>query len=109
MPTLKNYGPGKRVNVWIPERQLETAEQIENFSNFIQIALDNAADIMAWAILKDVDPKKYNTGREVGDVIDEFNAKYPLDPLTKKRLNKNGTGTQSADQANSQESNPALR
>jgi len=40
---------------------------------------------MAWAILKDYDPKKYNTGKVVEDVIDEFNEKYPQDPLTQKR------------------------
>lgn len=85
MPKLKNYGPGKRVNVWIPERQLKTAVQIENLSNFLQIALDIAPDIMAWAILRDVDPKKYNTGRQLEDVLDDFNKKYPQNELTQKR------------------------
>lgn len=79
---------GKRVNVWIPAPQIETAVQIENLSSFIQIALDNAADIMTWAILRNVDPKKYNTGRKLDTVIDDFNAKYPLDPLTQRRQNK---------------------
>lgn len=108
MPRLKFKKKGKRVNVWIPHKQMETAAQIENLSNFFQIALDNAADIMAWAILRDVEPQKYNTGRKVEEVIDEFNEKYPLDPLTAKRLNKNGTIAQSDDSTRSQETNPAL-
>lgn len=85
MPRLKNYGPGKRVNVWIPEKQLKVAVQIDNLSNFIQIALDIAPDIMAWAILRDVDPKKYDTGRELKDVVEQFNEKYPQNELTQKR------------------------
>lgn len=89
MPRLKYKKKGKRVNLWIPERQMKTAAQIDNLSNFFQIALDNAADIMAWAILKGYDPKTYNTGRKVEDVIDTFNKKYPLDPLTQKREQKN--------------------
>lgn len=85
MPRLKYKKKGKRVNVWIPERQLKVASQIDNLSNFFQICLDAAPDIMAWAILKDYDPKKYNTGKVVEDVIDEFNEKYPQNPLTQKR------------------------
>jgi hypothetical protein len=99
---------GKRVNLWIPGKQLETAMQIENISKFFQIALDNAADIMAWAILKEYEPKKYDTGRKTEDVIDEFNKKYPVNPLTAKRLHKNGTRTSSPDEGTYQESNPVL-
>jgi hypothetical protein len=40
---------------------------------------------MAWAILKDYDSKKYNTGRQLDDVIDNFNEKYPQNELTQKR------------------------
>lgn len=87
MPKLKNYGAGKRVNIWLPEKQLKTAVQIDNLSNFFQIALDMAPDIMAWAMLKDLDPK-YNTNKQLEDVIDDFNAKYPQNELTQKR---NGT------------------
>lgn len=85
MPRLKYKKKGKRVNVWIPERQLKVASQIDNLSNFVQIALDAAPDIMAWAILKDYDPKKYNTGRQLEDVVDQFNEKYPQNELTQKR------------------------
>jgi hypothetical protein len=88
MPKLKHKTKGKRVNIYIQGRQLETAEQIENLSNFFQICLDNASDIMAWAILRDVDPKKYHSTTELPDVIDDFNKKYPLDELTQRR---NGT------------------
>jgi hypothetical protein len=79
---------GKRVNVYIPGRQRETAVQIENLSAFFQIALDNAADIMAWAILRDVKPKTYTPTHKLENVIDDFNDKYPLDPLTQKRQGK---------------------
>jgi hypothetical protein len=64
---------------------MKTAVQIDNLSSFLQIALDNAADIMAWAILRDVRPQKYNTGRKIETVIDEFNEKYPQNELTQKR------------------------
>lgn len=86
-PKDKN-GPGKRVNIYILQRQLKTAEQIDNLSAFVQIALDNAPDIMAWAILKDYDPKKYNTGDKLEDSLEAFNNKYPQDPLTQKRTGK---------------------
>ena len=85
MPRLKYKKKGKRVNVWIPDHQMKTAVQIDNLSSFLQIALDNAADIMAWAILRDVQPQKYNTGRKIETVIDEFNEKYPQNELTQKR------------------------
>lgn len=81
-------GPGKRVNIYILQRHVETAEQIDNLSAFVQIALDQAADIMAWAMLKEYDPKKYNTDRKLEDQIDDFNQKYPQDPLTQKRTGK---------------------
>lgn len=73
----QRFDTAKRVNIYLPPRHLEVAAQIENLSNFVQLALDNAADIMAWAILRDVNPKMYNTGREVEDVVEEFNEKFP--------------------------------
>ena len=88
MPKLKHYGPGKRVNVWIPEKYLETAELIDNLSKFLQIALDQAPNIMAWAILEDIDPEKFKVRKKIDDVIDKYNKKYPLDPLTQKRTGK---------------------
>lgn len=88
MPRLKYKKKGKRVNVWIPDSQMKTAVQIDNLSNFFQLALDQAADIMAWAILKDKDAEKYDTGRKIEDVKEEYNEKYPQNELTQKR---NGT------------------
>ncbi len=88
MPRLKYKKKGKRVNLWIPDKQMEMAAQIDNLSSFLQIALDNAVDIMAWAILRDIQPQKYNTGRKLEDVIDNFNEKYPQNELTQKRTGK---------------------
>ncbi len=85
MPRLKYKKAGKRVNVWIPAHQMKLAQDIDNLSEFFQIALDNAADIMAWAILRDVEPQRFNTGRKVEDVIDEYNKQHPLNELTQKR------------------------
>lgn len=85
MPRPKTSNVGKRVIVWLPPKQLKVAKQIENFSNFVQIALDIAPDLMAWAMLKEYDPKKYNTGKKVEDVVDKFNEKYPQNELTQKR------------------------
>lgn len=85
---VPNPIPGKRVNIYLPPKQAKIAKEIDNLSNFVQIALDNAADIMAWAILSEYDPKKYNTGRKLEDVVDEFNAKNPPNPLTQKRNKK---------------------
>lgn len=91
MPKLKNYGPGKRVNVWIPEAQLKLWEGIENKSGFVQIALNDAVGIMTWAILKKEEPEKYKRPADqipIQDVLPKFNKAYPLDPLTAKRLGK---------------------
>lgn len=88
MPRKKPIVEGKRVNIWIPPAQIERAEEIENLSRFFQLCLDNAADIMAWAILRSVEPKKYHPTHEFDAIIDEFNEKYPLDPLTQKRQGK---------------------
>lgn len=85
MPRLKYKKKGKRVNLWIPDRQMKTAVQIDNLSAFFQLALDAASDIMAWAILQKEDPEKYDTKRQLEDYIDEFNEKYPQNELTQKR------------------------
>ncbi len=108
MPKLKYYKPGKPVNVWILDRQFETHSLIDNFSNFVQICIDIAPDIMAWAILNDADPKTYDTHRKLEEVLDKYNEKYPLDPLTAKRLGKNGSNTKTPNRRAHKESNPAL-
>lgn len=79
---------GKRVSVWLPPKQLKVAVQIDNLSNFFQMALDIAPDIMAWAMLREHDPKKYHQIHKMEEVKDEYNKKYPLDPRTAKRLGK---------------------
>lgn len=88
MGRKKGEKEGKRISVWIPPKQLETAKQIQNLSRFFQIALDTAPDIMAWAILKEREPAKYDTGNTLDEHIDEFNKRHPPNELTQKR---NGT------------------
>lgn len=86
MPKKK---PSNRVNIYIPTAMLPMARDIENFSAFVQICLEQAPDIMAFAILHDIDPKKYHHNRyKIENVVEKFNDKYPLDPLTQKRLGK---------------------
>lgn len=88
MPRLKYKKKGKRVNLWIPERQMEMAKNIENLSNFFQIALDAHIDIMAWAIMKKYDPKKYNIEYDDEKVLTEFNEQYPANPGVRARKDK---------------------
>jgi len=86
MPKLKNYAPGKRRNIWLPSRHEEIASQIENFSQFVQIALDQAEAIMAFDIIKK--EKGLKNKPPTQEAMDRFNADHPLDPLTQKRLKK---------------------
>ncbi len=86
--------PSSRVNIYIPNDLLPLARQIENFSAFVQISLEQAPDIMTWAILHDADPKKYHARAKMKDVVGKFNEKYPQDPLTQKRLGKWQTNSQ---------------
>jgi len=79
---------GKRVGIWLPPKYVKIAKDIDNLSNFIQIALDQAPSIMAWAMLAEAQPDKFNMTRKIEDVKDEFNDKYPQDKLTQKRTNK---------------------
>lgn len=74
-----------RVNVYLRGPQLEVRKMIDNNSAFIQMCYDNAADIMAWAILKKVDPKKYHPLHKLDEpgLVKEFNKRYPADPLFK--------------------------
>lgn len=81
--------PSVRANVYIPETHLPIAREIENFSAFVQICLEQAEDIMAFAILHNIDPKKYHHNRyKLENTVEQFNEKYPLDPLTQKRQGK---------------------
>lgn len=72
--------PKNRVNVYIRSDKLGIASQIENFSAFLDICLEQAPDIMAWAILNRADPKKYHARAKIEDVVGEFNEKFPMDP-----------------------------
>lgn len=86
MPRLKNYQAGKRVNIWLPDRHVKIAKDIENLSQFVQIALDQAAAIMAFDIIqreKNLPKHKPPTP----EALDRWNSDHPLDPLTAKRKN----------------------
>lgn len=79
---------GKKVTIWLPPKQLKVAKQIDNLSNFVQIALDQAPNIMAWAMLVEADPKKFKNVHDIEEFKDEFNSKYPQNELTQKRTKK---------------------
>lgn len=87
--------PQNRINAYIPTALLPVARDIENFSAFIQICLEQAPDIMAFAMLHDIDPKKYHHNRyNMDNVVEKFNEKYPMDPknpLTKVNKQRQGT------------------
>jgi hypothetical protein len=88
MPRPKPEVSGKRVGIYLPPQSLQIADQIENLSGFVQICLEQAPDIMAWAILNRADPKKYHARKKMDEVVEEYNEKFPLDPLTQKRQGK---------------------
>jgi hypothetical protein len=80
-------GHGKTVHVYLPPASLKIARQIENFSSFVQIALSQAVGIMEFDLLKKMKPEVYQdpwTGT-LEELIPQFNANHPHDPLTAKR------------------------
>lgn len=85
MPRKAKSSQGKRVNVYLPPHSLKVANQIDNLSAFLQLALRIAPDIMAWDLLQQDDPEKYDTKRQMDDYVDAYNEKHPPDPLTAKR------------------------
>ena len=85
MSKKKNSKKKHRINVYLRDPQIKMASQIDNYSAFVQIATDNAIDIMAWAILKQYNPKKYHIEHDKKKVIAEFNKKFPKDPLFNKK------------------------
>lgn len=95
----KPTGAGKKVDVYLTRDVLPVYEQIENKSAFFQLALRNAPGIMAWAILKQSKPERYNDDRvkPLEQVIGDFNKAFPLDPLTAKRK-QNGARTKPEDE-----------
>ena len=83
MPKLKNYGSGKRVCLWVPERLLPKFLEIENKSKFFQWALDQRGGVMEWAIRKE--REGYGPEEELPEVLVAFNLLFPVNELTKKR------------------------
>lgn len=91
MARPKGPNTGKRVNIYLPKHSLKIAKQIDNLSEFIQLALDQAAGIMAFDIIqreKNLPKHKPPTP----DALQRFNEDHPLDPLTAKRLGKQKNG-----------------
>jgi len=96
MPRRRVYTEGTRVNVWIPKQYRKTWDSIENRSQFIQLCLDDCIGIMTWAILKKSDPEKYTRPIDKNpppNLTDDFNKEFPLDPMTKKRIQRKKTNT----------------
>lgn len=90
MPRLKNYKPGRRVNIWLPNKHDKIAKDIDNLSEFFQQALEQAAGIMAFDIIK---KQRGITDTQVPtpEELDQWNKDHPLDPLTLKRKQKCNT------------------
>ena len=91
MARPKGEDTGKRVNVYLPKHSLKIAKDIDNLSEFIQVALDQAAAIMAFDIIKK--EKGLVDKREpTPEQLERWNHDHPLDPLTAKRLGKTKNG-----------------
>ena len=89
MSRPKPSNTGIRANVWIHPRHVKLWKEIENKGGFVNMALDDAIGVMTMAILRKENPEKYTIKTKTAeDYLPEFNEKFPLDPLTKKRLNK---------------------
>lgn len=71
-------------HISLPKRYKPIIAEIENFSKFVQIALDQAAGIMAWDLIKK--EKGYKDTEKLDDVKDEYNRAHPLNDLTKQRI-----------------------
>lgn len=87
MPRLVHKKPGKRINIWLDNDSLVVAGQIDNLSNFFQMALKQASGIIAMDIII----KQQNLPQMPAvkpDDLARFNARHPLDPLTQKRKQK---------------------
>lgn len=93
MPKLSDKAPGKRVNVYLPNKHLKIAKEIGNLSNFVQISLDQAASILAFDIIKQA--KGLTQQPPTPEAIERFNHDHPLNPLTEKRENKQWPKTNS--------------
>ena len=79
---------GKRVLIYLPYRYWKMSKDIENLSAFVQLCLDDAAGIMAFNILHQMDPKKYPHTSTMKEVKNTYNETFPLPELVKRRINK---------------------
>ena len=91
MSRPKAQNQGMRVNVWIHPRHVKLYKEIENKTGFVNMALDDAVGVMTMALLRAENPEKFTIKKKVEDYLPEFNEKFPLDPLTAKRLGKTKT------------------
>lgn len=85
-PSGKQSTAGKRVNIYLPLDSLAIAKDIDNLSEFFQVALRQAAGIMAFDIIKK--QRGAEQPLPTQEQYDTFNQDHPLDPLTAKRLGK---------------------
>lgn len=94
MPRKKVYTEGIRVNIWIPKKHRKMWDMIENKSAFVQLCLGDSVGIMTWGILHKRDPDTYTRPVDKNpppNIVQDFNEAFPLDPMTKKRIQKGQT------------------
>lgn len=86
MPRQKLKKPPSqfRKQIVLPNRQREIVDGIDNFSAFVQLAVDNAAGIMAWDAIKR--QKGVEDQEKIEDELPGFNAAHPQNDLTKQRI-----------------------
>ena len=87
MSRPKNPKQGRRASIWLDYESDQTAKQIDNLSEFIRLALNQASGIMAFDIIKKAKGLP-DHAPPTQEQLDTFNANHPLDPLTAKRKNK---------------------
>lgn len=76
-----------RITLSYPRRQKKILKEIENKSQFFQLALDDAAGLMSWALIKKQQKLK-EPDKLTPELIAEYNDAFPVDELTAKRQNK---------------------
>lgn len=94
--------PGKRVNIYLDPKSLKIAKDIDNLSEFVQIALSQASAVYTVDMVRrarNLPPLRDPTQEE----IDAWNKNHPLDPLTARRMEK-----QKWRNTPNSQSNPAL-
>ena len=77
--------PGRRVNIYLKPQHDKIAKDIDNLSEFVQIALEQAAGIMAFDIIqREKKLKKHDP--PTPEALERWNSDHPLDPLTAKGM-----------------------